>query len=1408
VTAVHLTASWIRSHGRKATAFALFAVVLLTALAVASSSKAAVESPPPPSVWSDKADYAPGELVTLSGANWAPGESVHIRVNDDAGETWRRDVDVTADEAGTIADQFALPTSFIAVYAVTATGAQSGVATWTFTDGNVKFDIAPSTSESQFVETLYSGTTNCTGAIRNNFPKTLDDSNGDSVGVGNSESLRLDASAATTNTPTLSFRAWSTTDGSPFTVIAGTNGLSICIPGFSGNGTRNYRATYGNAAPAIARNNASVTVNEGALAANSGTWSDADTSDTVTLSASVGTVTKSGPNSGGTWSWSFTPSDGPAQSQTVTITANDGTTSSSTTFSLVVNNVAPSATFDAPSPVDEGSNISLSLTSPSDPSSVDTAGFTYAFDCGSGYSAFTGTSSASCSTNDNGSRTVKGKIRDKDGGVSEYTASVTIDNVAPTVSATNDGPIDEGQSATVTASQTDPGADTFEYGFDCDNDGVFSSYGASDSTSCSFGADGDYTVGVKVKDDDGGVGAASAVVNVRNVAPSIDSLSLDPDELDEGDSTDLAATVSDPGSDDTTLDYSIDWGDGSPATEGSTSDGAVAESHAYADDDDDDAYTVTLTVSDSDGDSDSESADVQVHNVVPTVTLDAGNTYTWSESTTAERSFSFSATDPGADTLSITVDCGLGDYVMGSQTATSFRCVFPDGPVADSSEVSVSADDGDGGSDTANAEITINNVAPTVELTGAEHVSEGDMETYSFTVTDPGDDTFNVLNATCDSLGTNGSMVGSPSYTSSGGSFMCYFPDGPMTANVLVRVEDSDHATDADSEKVVVVEIANLPPTVTAPDDQSSNEGEPTSFLLGSFADPGADADWKVDVSWGDATVEPQFIVGSEGNIPAHSHAYPDNGTYMVTVKVTDKDGEFDSETFEVSVANVPPTGTLGNDGPAEEGSSATVDFSDVSDPSSLDNATLHYAFDCAGGSLDAVTYAAAGTFSSTSCTYDDGDSDHTVTGVIIDKDGGRHDASTVVQVNNVAPSATFSNDAPVSEGSSFTLSLTSPTDPSSADATAGFQYRFDCGDGSGYGAYGPSNSATCLTNDSGTRSVKGKIKDKDGGEREYTASVIVNNVAPSATFSHNGPVDEGSSFTISLADPSDPSSVDTAASFQYAFDCGSGYAAYGSAASRSCPTTDNGARAVRGKIKDKDGGEREYTDSVTVNNVAPNVTNVTASNTFAGPLVFMTSSISTFFTDPGSADTWTNLLSFSDGGTESGASPTAQGGDAYKFTLTHSFATPGCKTVMSKVTDDDGGYDTFGPTPVNVGTGQFLPPVTNTPVTNKLKNGQVLPVKVKLTDCNGVPITNLSPAIVLKKGDMTVFNDDSVVAITPGSVSGADTTGVMRSSGDGSYIYNMSVNIALNTDYTILIYPYGTGTPTQYLAHVIQATK
>ncbi|MCI0534691.1 MAG: choice-of-anchor D domain-containing protein, partial [Verrucomicrobiales bacterium] len=87
-----------------------------------------------------------------------------------------------------------------------------------------------------------------------------------------------------------------------------------------------------------------VTVDEGSSAGNTGTWSDLD-NDVVAISASVGTVGVSN----GLWSWQYATVDGPVNSQTVTLTANDGQGNSTTaTFALVVNNVAPAVTIHEP----------------------------------------------------------------------------------------------------------------------------------------------------------------------------------------------------------------------------------------------------------------------------------------------------------------------------------------------------------------------------------------------------------------------------------------------------------------------------------------------------------------------------------------------------------------------------------------------------------------------------------------------------------------------------------------------------------------------------------------------------------------------------------------------------------------------------------------------------------------------------------------------------------------------------------------------------------------------------------------------------------------------------------------------------------------------------------------------------
>lgn len=104
-----------------------------------------------------------------------------------------------------------------------------------------------------------------------------------------------------------------------------------------------------NLPPDVAADQSSVTVDEGDVAANTGTVSDAG-NDTVSLAASTGIVTDNGD---GTWSWSINTTDGPTESQTVTIAATDSDGEDSyTMFDLVVSNVPPQITaFNSSAPM-------------------------------------------------------------------------------------------------------------------------------------------------------------------------------------------------------------------------------------------------------------------------------------------------------------------------------------------------------------------------------------------------------------------------------------------------------------------------------------------------------------------------------------------------------------------------------------------------------------------------------------------------------------------------------------------------------------------------------------------------------------------------------------------------------------------------------------------------------------------------------------------------------------------------------------------------------------------------------------------------------------------------------------------------------------------------------------------------
>jgi hypothetical protein len=180
-----------------------------------------------------------------------------------------------------------------------------------------------------------------------------------------------------------------------------------------------------------------------------------------------------------------------------------------------------------------------------------------------------------------------------------------------------------------------------------------------------------------------------------------------------------------------------------------------------------------------------------------------------------------------------------------------------------------------------------------------------------------------------------------------------------------------------------------------------------------------------------------------------------------------------------VTVNGRSPSVSAGGPYSVDEGGTVTLAASG-SDP---DGDSITYAWDLDGNG----SYETAGQ----STTFHAGDGPATVTvGVqATDSTGATATSSATVTVRNVPPSATFHAPGSATVGVPFTISLSDVHDPSAADT---FTYAFDCGDGSGYGPYGSATSASCVSVVGGPLTVRGAVKDNDGGVAEYTATVKV----------------------------------------------------------------------------------------------------------------------------------------------------------------------------------------------------------------------------------------------------------------------------------------------------------------------------
>jgi hypothetical protein len=559
---------------------------------------------------------------------------------------------------------------------------------------------------------------------------------------------------------------------------------------------------------------ATVTVNEGSEATNSGTFSDSD-GDQVGITASIGTVTIN--NS--TWHWQYPATDGPALNQQVTLIADDDRGGSATlSFILNVNNVAPLIT-----------------------------------------------------------------------------------------SISNNGPIYEGSSVTVTVNASDPAGanDPLKYKFDCDGDGSYEiGPQASNTAHCVFANSGIIQVNTLVTDGDGGQAGDSTIVTVNNASPTVFTPVVVPvfgGANDEGKAYNAGITFTDPGVDDN-FTCTVDYGDGSSVKSGTirlvnptdpTTHICIGPPHVYADNG---TYPVTMIIGDGDV-SVTRQTSITVNNVAPSV---AEPTIGSSPADVNEPVTVVASFDDPAGAVDAPYSCTV-DYGSGAQTGT------------------------------------INNQ----KCTGPTHL---------------------------------------------------YSTEGDYAVTVVVTDKD-----DGSGSRTTTVTVINLPPVVSIPviSPVPSKEGSSVS-VSASFSDGGANGPYTCTVNYGDGSgTHAGTIAGNTCN--GSTYIYDDNGSYSVTIKVTDKDGVTGNATKAHEVINVAPTAVF-TLAPAEIfiGEWTTASFSNFFDPSRADTqAGFTYSYDCDN---DGAWDGSGHLMNSFSCQFIPSGT-FTMAGQISDKDGGATSYMAIVVV-------------------------------------------------------------------------------------------------------------------------------------------------------------------------------------------------------------------------------------------------------------------------------------------------------------------------------------------------------------------------------------------------------------------------
>jgi YD repeat-containing protein len=228
------------------------------------------------------------------------------------------------------------------------------------------------------------------------------------------------------------------------------------------------------------------------------------------------------------------------------VTDNNGGTGTSTRV-LTVQNRLPTASFTlTPNPVVSGSSVSLNASASTDPDGT-VVKYEWDLDGNGSYETNTGATATTSKTFATaGSVTVGLRVTDNNGGTATTTRALTVSNRAPTASFTaTPNPVPTGTAVSFNAAaSSDPDGSIVKYEWDLDGNGSYETdTGATATTSKTYAAAGNVTVGLRVTDNLGLTATTTRALTVQNRAP-VASFTATPNPVTVNTATSFNASAS------------------------------------------------------------------------------------------------------------------------------------------------------------------------------------------------------------------------------------------------------------------------------------------------------------------------------------------------------------------------------------------------------------------------------------------------------------------------------------------------------------------------------------------------------------------------------------------------------------------------------------------------------------------------------------------------------------------------------------------------------------------------------------------------------------------------------------------------------------------------------------------------